>query len=83
MRVRVDAQSDAIYLDLTLGEIESSEEVADGIVLDYDAQGRLVGIEILDVSKKAHDATILQTLTMEMGVNPKAASPAVISVPGP
>lgn len=67
MRVRVDAQSDAIYLDLTRGDIESSEEVADGIILDYDAQGRLVGIEILDASKKSQDEKTLQSLTMELG----------------
>ena len=66
MCVRVDAQSDAIYLDLTPGKIESSEEVADGIVLDYDAQGRLVGIEILEASKKSHDATSLQTLASHL-----------------
>ncbi|MBF0439767.1 MAG: DUF2283 domain-containing protein [Magnetococcales bacterium] len=67
MRVRVDAQSDAIYLDLTLGDIESSEEVADGIILDYDAHGRMVGIEILDASKKSQDERTLHRLTMEMG----------------
>ncbi|MBF0462281.1 MAG: DUF2283 domain-containing protein [Magnetococcales bacterium] len=67
MRVRIDAQSDAIYLDLTQGVIESSEEVADGIILDYDAQGYLVGIEILDASKKSHDSETLRTMTMELG----------------
>ncbi|HAT49914.1 MAG: DUF2283 domain-containing protein [Nitrospirae bacterium] len=67
MRVRVDAQSDAIYLDLTLGAIDSSEEVAEGIILDYDVQGRLVGIEILDASKKSQDNNTLHSLTMELG----------------
>ncbi|MBF0178396.1 MAG: DUF2283 domain-containing protein [Magnetococcales bacterium] len=67
MRVRVDAQSDTIYLDLTQGDIESSEEVADGIILDYDAHGRMVGIEILDASKKSQDRNTLQSLTMELG----------------
>ncbi len=67
MRVRVDAQSDAIYLDLTQGKIESSEEVADGIILDYDAKGSLVGIEILDASKKSQDTETLHSLTMELG----------------
>lgn len=67
MRVRVDAQSDAIYLDLTIGEIDSSEEVAEGIILDYDVQGRLLGIEILDASKKSRDDSMLHSLTMELG----------------
>ena len=52
MRVRVDQQAHAIYLDLTGEKIESSEEVADGIILDYDREDNMVGIEILDTSKK-------------------------------
>ena len=67
MRVRVDSQSDAVYIDLTQGAIENSEEVSDGIILDYDAQGRLVGIEILDASKKTQDKDTLRTFSMEMG----------------
>jgi uncharacterized protein YuzE len=51
--VRIDQQSDALYVDLTGREIESSAEVADGIIVDYDKEGRLVGIEILDASKKS------------------------------
>ena len=43
MRVRIDQQSDALYVDLTGREIESSAEVADGIIVDYDKDGRLVG----------------------------------------
>ena len=53
MRVRVDYQADAVYLDLNNNAIESSEAVTDGIILDYDKAGNLVGIEILDASKKA------------------------------
>jgi len=66
MRMRIDQQSDAIYLDLTEREIESSEEVADGIILDYDKAGRLVGIEILDASKKAGDVDALRKLALDV-----------------
>lgn len=65
MRLRIDQQADAVYLDLTGRKIESSEEVADGIVLDYDREGRLVGIEILDASTKAGDADTLRKLTLD------------------
>ncbi|MEO5350034.1 MAG: DUF2283 domain-containing protein [Magnetococcus sp. YQC-3] len=67
MQIRIDAQSDAIYLDLTQGVIESSKEIADGIILDYDAQGSLVGIEILDAAKKSGSTETLRSLTMEWG----------------
>ncbi|OGI50154.1 MAG: DUF2283 domain-containing protein [Candidatus Muproteobacteria bacterium RIFCSPHIGHO2_12_FULL_60_33] len=66
MRVRIDQQADAVYLDLTGREIESSEEVADGIIVDYDKAGRLVGIEILDASKKAGDVDALRKLAFDV-----------------
>ena len=50
MLVRVDREADAVYLELTSAPIEESKEVADGVVLDYDKGGNLVGIEILDAS---------------------------------
>ena len=66
MRVRVDHGADAIYLDLTDRPIESSEEVADGIVVDYDAQGRIVGVEILDASKRTEDPATLKQFCFEL-----------------
>ena len=66
MRVRVDHGADAIYLDLTDRPIESSEEVADGIVVDYDAQGRIVGVEILEASKRTEDPATLKQFSFEL-----------------
>ncbi|MDR7037733.1 YD repeat-containing protein [Methylobacterium sp. BE186] len=51
MKTRYDPEADALYLRLADDRIVESEEVRAGIVLDYDAQGRLVGIEILDASE--------------------------------
>ena len=58
MLVQVDRDADAGYLELTSAPIEASEEVADGVVLDYDRDGNLVGIEILDASKKGGADTL-------------------------
>ena len=66
MRVRVDHGADAIYLDLTDRPIENSEEVADGIVVDYDAEGRIVGVEILDASKRTDEPTTLKQFSFEL-----------------
>lgn len=66
MRVRVDQQADAIYLDLTGEKIESSEEVADGIILDYDKAGNMVGIEILDASKKTGGVNALRQVSLDI-----------------
>ncbi len=52
MRLRIDQQNDALYLRLDESEIAESEEVQPGVILDYDAQGRVIGIELLDLSKR-------------------------------
>ena len=66
MRVRVDHGADAIYLNLTDRAIKDSAEVADGIVVDYDAEGRIVGVEILDASKRTDDPEVLKQFSFEM-----------------
>ncbi len=66
MRMRVDHGADAIYLDLTDRPIKDSEEVVDGIVVDYDDEGRIVGIEILDASKRTNNPEVLKQFSFEM-----------------
>jgi uncharacterized protein YuzE len=51
MRTSYDPEADALYVRFAEASIVESEEVADGVVLDLDAEGRIVGIELLDASK--------------------------------
>ena len=53
MKIRLDREADALYFRLDDGTIEDSEEVRPGIVLDYDANGTVVGVEFLNVSTRA------------------------------
>lgn len=46
-----DPDADAAYIYLSEASIVESEQVAPNVVLDYDADDRVVGIEILNVSK--------------------------------
>ena len=41
-------------------------QVADGIVVDYDAEGRIVGVEILDASKRTDDPEVLKQFSFEL-----------------
>ena len=66
MRVRVDHAADAVYLNLTDRPVKDSAEVADGIVVDYDDAGRIVGIEILDASKRTDDPEVLKQFSFEL-----------------
>ena len=66
MHVRVNHGADAVYVNLTDRPIKDSEEVADGIVVDYDAEGRIVGIEILDASKRTDNPDVLKQFSFEL-----------------
>jgi len=51
MRTIYDAKDDALYVRFAEAPVMESEEVAAGVVLDFDAEGRIVAIEVLDVRK--------------------------------
>ena len=52
MRIRVDLESDALYFRVSEEAIEESEEIAPGLVADYDHRGRVVGLEFLNVKER-------------------------------
>ena len=58
MKLKVDQKADALYLSLTEAPASRSEEVSPGIIVDYDEQDRVVGVEMLYLSKRAPDAEI-------------------------
>ncbi|WP_246233126.1 DUF2283 domain-containing protein [Aurantimonas aggregata] len=51
LTVRYDRESDAAYIRFSPEAVLESEEVSDGIVLDYDADGRIVGMEVMEASR--------------------------------
>ena len=53
MRVRVDKENDSLYFRLDESRIVESEEVQPGVILDYDENDQVVGVEFLNVSSRA------------------------------
>ena len=51
--------ADAIYVYFKEDFVERSKEIEDGIVIDFDKNGQLVGIEVLDASKRFSLADIV------------------------
>jgi len=51
MKTLYDSEADALYVRFSDTAIVESEEVAEGVVLDFDVEGRIVAIEVLDASK--------------------------------
>ncbi len=52
MRLKIDEKNDALYFRLDESKIVDSEEVKPGIILDYDSNNNVVGIEITGLSKR-------------------------------
>jgi uncharacterized protein YuzE len=60
MKVHFDRESDALYFRLDDSRIVESEEVKPGIVLDFNEQSQVVGIEILDAGKRVPESRLKQ-----------------------
>jgi uncharacterized protein YuzE len=60
MKLEFDPAADAAYFEISPAEVETTQEIEPGIMADYDAEGHLVGIEILSVSKRARPRSLEQ-----------------------
>jgi uncharacterized protein YuzE len=52
MKMNYYSDTDSLYIELSEHPSAESREVSTGIVLDYDAEGNLVGIDVDNASKK-------------------------------
>lgn len=52
MKLTYHPDTDSLYIDLSERPSVDSQEISEGVVLDYDAQGKLVGIDIDNASNK-------------------------------
>ena len=52
MKLNYHADTDSLYIDLSERPSFESREISEGVVLDYDADGRLVGIDIDNATNK-------------------------------
>ncbi len=52
MKLKVDEKNDVLYLRLDESKIVESEEVQPGVILDFDANNNVIGIELLGVSRR-------------------------------
>ncbi|MGF7218498.1 uncharacterized protein YuzE [Spirosoma lacussanchae] len=60
MKVKYDREVDILYIQLTDAQIEESDADRPGMIIDYDASGMMVGIEILNASKRMDRPTMVE-----------------------
>ena len=63
MKIEYNQQADAMYIRLKAGTVVESDEIRPGVVFDFDADGKVLGIEMLDISLRADNP---RELAMEL-----------------
>lgn len=66
MKVHYYPETDSLYIDLADRPGAESHEVAEGVVLDFDREGRLVGIDI-DHASQVVDLKTIETEELPLG----------------
>lgn len=67
MKLNYHRDTDSLYIDLSEKPSVESREISEGVVLDYDAGGNLVGIDIDNARKKVQlDRLVLSHLDAEV-----------------
>lgn len=59
MKLNYYADTDSLYIDLSEQPSVESREISEGVVLDYDSAGNLVGIDIDNASTKVQMDTLI------------------------
>ncbi len=67
MKLNYDRETDSLYIDLNARPSVDSREVQDGVVIDLDAKGQIVGIDI------QHASQVLDLATLETESLPTAS----------
>jgi uncharacterized protein YuzE len=60
MKVTYDPETDTLHMIFALAAVDESDETKPGVILDYDAAGNLVGMEILDASKRTDNPRVME-----------------------
>ncbi len=52
MKITFDKEADAVYIEFSNGEFASNKKIDDFTIIDLDEKGNILGIELLNVSKR-------------------------------
>jgi len=49
MKIEFDGETGVLYVELAEGEVDRTEDLAEGVFADYDAEGRVLGFEAISL----------------------------------
>ena len=65
MKIKYDPEVDVMRITFKEAEIEESGEETPGIITDFDADGNVVGIEILQASKRIDNPQVIEYMVSQ------------------
>lgn len=69
MKIEYDKEVDALYIRIQEKDGARTQEVSDGVNLDFDDKGRLIGLEVLSASKRYSSSDIFNLSTKNLILN--------------
>ncbi len=60
MKAKYDAKTDSLTIEFSSAPVAESDEDKPGVILNYDAAGNLVGLEVLDASTRVSETRTMQ-----------------------
>jgi uncharacterized protein YuzE len=74
MKLNYDGETDSLYIDLNSRPSADSREIQDGVVIDVDAKGKIVGIDIQHASELLDLATLETDSLPAVTLRPRTSS---------
>lgn len=68
MKLNYFPDTDSLYIELQSGPGADSQEIADGMVLDFDASGNVIGLDIYSGASQKVDLNALELVGLNMPV---------------
>lgn len=68
MKIEYSKEADALYVYFKEDFVAISREIEEGVVIDFDREGQLVGIEVMDVSRRYKQSDIVNLKVENLAV---------------
>ena len=72
MEIDYDKEADALYIEFGKGEFKENKKIDEFTILDLDKEGNILGIEILEASKRMPPNALSEISVKNIALNPKA-----------
>lgn len=68
MEINYDKEADAMYIEFRKGDFSKNKKIDDFTVVDFDEKGNLLGIELLDASKRIPQKSLSQVHVKNLAI---------------